>query len=262
LSRVLQIARNVRYPFPTEKEVTMPDAAALGRDARHLMRGTATAVLGTLTSGIGAPYASLVLTASLPDATPVMLLSTLAEHTKNLGADPRVSLLYDGTLGLQSRLTGPRLTLQGRVERCRDRAEAALARRRFLARHDDAAMYVDFRDFAFYCVRPTAAHLVAGFGRIDWIAADQLRFAMAEHEAVTAAEVDICDHMNGEHRDAIDTLAARAGRSGPGWQMTGCDPEGCDLKRTTEHARMAFPAPARDADAVRRTIIELIRGAT
>src|SRR5476651_2187671 len=94
------------------------------------------------------PYASLVLVAVDHDLSPILLMSDLAEHSKAIAADNRVSLLFDGTGGLEQPLTGPRVSLLGRAAP----TDEARLRARFLARHPDAAMYVDFGDFRFYRV--------------------------------------------------------------------------------------------------------------
>ena len=65
--------------------------------------------------GTAWPYASLVLVAVGHDLAPVMLLSDLAEHARAIAADSRVSLLFDGTAGLDQPLTGPRVSLLGRA---------------------------------------------------------------------------------------------------------------------------------------------------
>jgi hypothetical protein len=137
-------------------------------DPRALMRGQATAALGTLMDG--APYASLVLVAFDADGSPLLLLSRLAQHTKNLLADPRVSLLFDGTAGLDDPLTGPRLTVLGSAAACPDTD----ALQRYLARHPSAAAYAGFSDFGLYRVTIARGQLVAGFGRIAWIEAEAL----------------------------------------------------------------------------------------
>ena len=121
--------------------------------------------------GTAWPYASLVLVALDHGLAPILLLSDLAEHSKAISADARVSLLFDGTAGLDAPLTGPRVTLVGRAAP----ADDLEARRRFLARHPDAAMYAGFRDFRFYRVTPERAHLVGGFGKIHWLERDALR---------------------------------------------------------------------------------------
>src|SRR4029079_19750419 len=137
------------------------------RDVRELIRRCDRAALATALPGDGGnwPYASLVLVAVDHDLSPILLLSDLAEHTKAIAADDRVSLLFDGTHGLDQPLTGPRVTLVGRAALSDD---ARLARR-FLARHPDAEMYAGFKDFHFYRVAVERAHLVAGFGKIRWL---------------------------------------------------------------------------------------------
>ena len=90
--------------------------STIAASVRRLIRSQDRASLATTLAGDGTPYASLVLYATAADATPVLLLSNLAEHTKNLKADPRASLLVDGTAGLADPLTGARATLVGRLE--------------------------------------------------------------------------------------------------------------------------------------------------
>ncbi len=87
-------------------------------DARALMRVAETATLATAgRDPAGWPHASLVLVALDHDASPILLLSDLAEHSKNAAGDDRVSLLFDGTAGLAERLTGPRLGVRGGASR-------------------------------------------------------------------------------------------------------------------------------------------------
>lgn len=132
--------------------------------ARALFRQAERAALATLAEG-GSPYASLVLVAEAKDGAPVLLISDLAEHAKNLQRDPRGALLVDGTLGLADPLTGPRVTLMGRLAKHPDPTLKA----RFVARHPSAATYAGFGDFAAWRMAVERAHLVEGFGRIFWI---------------------------------------------------------------------------------------------
>lgn len=143
----------------------MPDEMT---DPRALMRGQATAALGTLMAG--GPYVSLVLVAFDADGAPLLLLSRLAQHTKNLLAEPDVSLLFDATDGLDDPLTGPRLTVLGKAAACPDPE----ALERYIARHPSAAAYAGFSDFRLYKVRIARGHYVAGFGQIRWIEAADL----------------------------------------------------------------------------------------
>jgi len=137
--------------------------------ARRLIAGASRAVLATRLPDEW-PYASLVLVATDGAGLPLLLLSDLAEHSKNLKREPRASLLFDGTAGMAQPLEGVRLTLLGRIERADE--DAVLAR--YVARHPDAANWARMSDFHIYRLRPTRAHLVAGFGRIAWIDAAEM----------------------------------------------------------------------------------------
>lgn len=119
----------------------------------------------------GGPYVSLVMLAVDKDHHPVLLLSDLAEHSKCLKDNDRASLMIDGSQDAagQSQLTGARLSLVGRMQRIDDPADRELAHALYLDRHPDAAAYAGFADFHLYRFRADALHLVAGFGKIDWL---------------------------------------------------------------------------------------------
>jgi len=236
----------------------MPDnknKQELGSAARRLIRSRDLAALGTSLGG--RPYVSLVAAACDSDASPLLLLSDLAQHTRNLIADPAVSLLFEDTAGHADRLAGPRLTLLGRAERCDDPRAAA----RFAARYPASAAYAGFGDFHLYRVSIERGHLVAGFGRIAWIEAAELRYG-AGAGALAAAEGEIVDHMNRDHPDAIELYARHLlGRQATGWRMTGIDPEGIDLRCGGETARLDFAAPVLSPAAARRALVALAQAA-
>ncbi len=224
-----------------------------GRRVRGLMRAATTAALGTCTDD-GTPYVSLVLSTVDHDASPLLLLSELAEHTRNLRANPAVSLLYDGTAGRDDRLAGPRATVQGQARiiedpRCLDR---------LTARHPDAAVYRDFKDFHLFRVDIERAHLVAGFGRIDWVEAGAVRLETGLDGDLAAREADIVRHMNLDHGDAVQLLAGvLLGLDGRDWRLVGVDPEGCDLRRAGMLTRLPFDRPVADAESCRAALVEL-----
>jgi putative heme iron utilization protein len=231
-----------------------------GTLVRALLRATDRATLATFLArdATGWPYASLVLLAVDHDASPLLLISDLADHARNLAADARVSLLLDGTSEYPNPLAGPRATVLGRAER---RDEARLLSR-FLARHPDARQYASFADFRLYRVAIDRAHLVAGFGRIHWIDGAGVRFDTAQARVLTAAEADIVAHMNGDHADAIALIARHIlCMDGDAWHMTGLDPEGCDLRMGGKTARVAFDLPVLDPDGARMELIRLTKEA-
>lgn len=144
----------------------LPDARALLRLPR--------AGLGSLAErgGVEFPFVSLVLPALAEDGEPVLLLSDLSDHARNLKRDPKASLLFDGTLTLKEPLTGPRLTLIGEVRRSEDQAaDKAL----YLRQQPSAEMYINFGDFHCFRFRILEGLFVAGFGRIHRIKPEELR---------------------------------------------------------------------------------------
>ncbi|MFC3228033.1 HugZ family protein [Marinibaculum pumilum] len=251
-----------------------------GTLSRRLLRQAATGTLATLMKAgrsgesgdlAGWPHASMVLVAAAPDGTPVLLLSDLAQHSANASADDRVALAVAGSMtpaGGAARtaadpLAGPRASLLGRLAPPPAADDAAL-RARFLARHPQAAGYAAFADFRLWTLQVEAAHLVAGFGRIAWATGGQYRFA-GPTAALAAAEAGIVDHMNADHADAIALYATiLCGAPPADWRMTGCDPEGIDMRAgdgTGPVLRLDFDAPIADAAAARAALVALVQRA-
>ena len=236
----------------------MNETVDRGQFCRGLMRRQGHAALATTLAG--AAYVSLVALACDIDASPLLLLSDLAQHSRNIAADGRVSLLFDGggdALPAQDAagdpLAAPRLSLLGEAQRCGD--DRALAR--FVARHPSASSYAGFADFHLYRVAIGRGHLVAGFGRISWVEPAELRFSGAA-QSLADAEAEIVAHMNADHADALTLYATRLlGRAGDGWRMTGIDPEGIDLERSGDAARVDFAAPVLTPQAARRALVGL-----
>ena len=200
--------------------------------ARQLIRRSGKACLGTIDRNDGAPYASLVLFAPLADASPVMLLSDLADHTKNIAANGASSLLIDGMETGRETMAGMRLTLQGHISRLEDKA----AKDRMIARHPEAAIYAGFADFNLYHLKVERIHLIGGFGMIHWIDAKDV---LASAPALDAAAPEIIEHMNSDHADAITAYARASGHRGDTWRMIGIDTDGIDLHDGDTYLRLA-----------------------
>lgn len=226
-----------------------------GKDVRDLIRGTDRAALATALAGDTAhPYASLVLVASAMDGSPLLFMSDLAEHARNLTRDARLSLLFDGTAGFDDPLAGPRATVLGRATPSADTRERA----RFLARHPSAERYADFPDFRLYRVAVERAHLVAGFGRIRWTEGAGILLEAKDTEELAEAEPMILAHMTRDHAEAVRRYATGLlNRPDGPWRMTGIDPEGCDLRADGKVARLPFDAPVRSARAARAMLVRL-----
>ena len=218
------------------------------RAARRLLREGRGAALATLDEA-GAPYASLVAVATGADGAPLILISELAVHTRNLRRDPRASLLIDRR-GTSDPTAGSRVSLGGAMEE----TDAPEARRRFLARHP-GAFYADFKDFRFWRMRLERAHLVAGFGRIVDIAPADLLDDVSDAPDLVEHEAYIAAHMNENYADVVRLYATRLlGRRDGDWRFAGLDPEGCDLLLDGELARLDFPQRVRNPGVLRHVL--------
>lgn len=233
-----------------------PSPAEHAAAARRLIRRARAATLATALKRGGWPYGSLVTVAPDADLSPIMLFSTLSDHTRNLAGDPRASLLVEEASRRRNPQTGPRATVLGRIRPTREPRH----RQRFLARHPDAALYADFADFGFFRMTIERVHFVGGFARAVWLPAGQVAADAKAAAAIAKAEPDILRHMNEDHAAAIDHYARTLlGRAGTGWRMTGVDPDGADLALGGRFARLEFPAPVRDAGGVREELVRLAR---
>jgi len=231
------------------------DRAVFAPSSRCLIRRARAATLSTaLKSGDGWPYGSLVTVAFDYDLSPIMLFSTLADHTRNLGADKRASLLFEETSRLKNPQTGPRVSVLGRIKKTTDEVHA----RRFLAHHPEAAIYAGFGDFAFWRMTIQRVHFVGGFAKAVWFKAPDILPDAKAAQAVAKAEKGVLAHMNEDHGDAIDHYAnGLLGRRGRGWRMTGIDPDGADLRLGGRTARLEFDNPVESRPAIREELVRL-----
>jgi putative heme iron utilization protein len=229
------------------------DAAKL---ARGLLRRSRQGALATLMAGSGDPYCSLVNLASHPDGSPILLISRLALHTRNILADARVSLMLDER-SEGDPLEGSRIMLAGRAEQAGG-DDAELSRRRYLNAHPSAEAFVNFKDFSFFRIRPSAAHLVAGFGRIVDLKPEQFLTDISDAGILLEAEQGAIDHMNADHRDAMNLYATRLlGAEAADWCCTGADPDGLDLQAGTQTLRLDFPQRIVTPTALRQVLKQL-----
>jgi len=259
------IGRGVKYASSTPLvwrvsaviQSETPSKAELAADARALVRCARKGSLATIAAANGYPYASLVTVATDASGAPVMLISGLAQHTKNLSQDPRASILFDGTGATGDPLQGARVTLFGKAEKSGDEE----VRRRFLARHSEAA-YADLPDFGFWRLKVEGAHYIGGFGHIVDLSPAALLVATEGAGALLAAEPGIIEHINEDHADDVRLYATRlAGGQEGFWRMSGIDPEGCDLICESDARRISFKAPIATPGEARQKLARLAKEA-
>ena len=221
--------------------------------AKKLLREGRSGALATLFPGSGDPYCSLVNVATAADGAPLLLISTLAIHTKNLLNDPRCSLMIDERKEGDP-LEGGRVMLMGKAEKTDDPE----ARRRYLGRQPEAEMYEGFADFAFYKMNLTGVHLVAGFGRIVDLKPEELLTRVDDAPELVTGETDILQHMNEDHADACRLYATKLlGAADGDWKCVGCDPEGLELQSGRTALRLPFPQRVRAPGVLRMVLKEL-----
>jgi len=221
--------------------------------AKKLLREARSGALATLMAGSGDPYCSLVNVATASDGSPLLLISSLAVHTRNILADPRTSLMLDERKAGDP-LEGARVMLMGTVAK----TDSAEARRRYLAAQPEAEMFAGFGDFAFYEMKLKGAHLVAGFGRIVDLSSADLLTDLSGAEALVEAGPDAVAHMNADHADACRLYATKLlGASDGEWRCVGCDPEGLDLQCGRTGLRLSFPQRVIAPGALRAVLKQL-----
>ncbi|MGL5447486.1 MAG: HugZ family protein [Rhabdaerophilum sp.] len=226
------------------------DPITLGR---HLLRAIRVGALGTLDRETGFPITTLVSVATDLDGAPVILVSGLSHHTKNLKIDPRCSLLLSEG-GRGDPLAHPRLTLTAIAERVGDQ----VIRRRFLARHPKAKLYVDFPDFAFYRLAPQVMQLNGGFARAFDGDGRLILSDISDREGFAELEEGAVSHLNEDHAEALELYArVLCGMGSGNWRATGLDPDGLDLALGERTARIAFFPPLQDGKSLRLGLKEL-----
>ena len=248
---------------PRASDEPAPPEPSYAERARTLVHVVTTGALATLSRRHpGHPFASVMPYTTDPLGQPLFLISTMAMHTQNLQTDPRASLLVTQPDAAEPLASG-RVTLLGEA-RPLTAAERDAARAAYLARHANAAYWVDFDDFGFWRLDVRDVYFVGGFAAMDWVTADAYRAAAPDPLADVAE--GILDHMNRDHADALITYArAYAGESADEARMVGVDRLGFKLRLVAGDrrwsARIGFPREVRTPDETRRVLIEMLQTA-
>lgn len=231
---------------------------------RTLVHGAGSALLSTIARDpAGYPFGSLVTFLIDAGGSPWVLVSTMAEHTRNAQADTRASMLVT-----EQAASGVDPLALGRVSLVGDltpQTPTASLRAAFLERHSGARVYVDFPDFGWWKLDVRAIRYVGGFGRMSWVEADE--YAVAEPDPIAPFADGIVAHMNADHADSHVMLIHHVvGRTDvTSAVMTGVDRLGCDLDaqspRGTLPLRLPFPSPVTSAAQVRTTLVAMLHDA-
>jgi putative heme iron utilization protein len=224
---------------------------SLGLEARRHLRAQRHGVLSTLSRALeGYPFGSVVPYVLDQQAVPVILVSRLAEHTKNISADPRVSLLvHEPGADVQA---GARVTLMGQVHRVENPHGI---KERYVRFFPAARDYHDKLDFDYYRIEPATLRVVAGFGKIHWIS----REAYAPPaNALAAQENGIIAQMNQDHARNLDDCCRHYHQRRPEKaELIGIDCDGFDVRADSELLRFDFDPPVTDAAQARAALVAM-----
>ncbi len=226
-----------------------------GAEARRFTRAQHSGVLSTLSRRVaGFPFGSVAPFILDQAGRPVILISSLAEHTRNIDADPRVSLIVQ-PYAPDMQVTG-RVTVLGRAEKLADKSALGP---RYLRFHPQAADYFAMHDFSFYRIEPVRIRWIGGFGRIHWVEPERY---LLQPSPLAEQEEGILTHMNADHADSLRDYCRRGHGIETGHaEMIGIDPDGFDLRADQGMLRFDFDAPVVDAQGARQALVALARAA-
>lgn len=223
-----------------------------GAEARRLVRRFHGGALATQSLKFpGYPFASALPFCTDQQGRIVVLISHLAEHTRNADADPRTSFLVS-PLGADLQEQS-RLTLVGDLMPTDDPAVAA----RYLRYFPEAGPYLGIGGFRFFSMAPLSLRFIAGFGSIHTIAGDSY---LAPAHPIAQAESDILEHMNADHGHNLRDYCRHAQAGEPeSVQMIGIDCDGFDLRADDRILRFDFTGEVQDANAARVELVKLAK---
>lgn len=236
---------------------TRPSAA---EEARTVTAATNAAILASLTAD-GDPWASLV-TYGLLDGAPVLCVSQLAEHGRNLGHDQRASLAVVEPGAHTDPLAGGRVTLAGVVHQPSG-GEYAAARDAYLTQVPAGKHYIDYSDFSLWVLRVQRVRWVGGYGRMD--SASGADYGAAQPDPVAPHAAGAISHLNADHADALLAMAQVLGGYPDATTATcsGADRYGLDIKVVTgrgiAYTRVGYRQPIHSIDELRAATVELAR---
>lgn len=239
----------------------------LAHTARQFLSSTHNGILSTFSSKFsGYPFGSVAPFILDQHAQPVILISSIAEHTKNILTNPKVSLLvFEGNEDLQA---SSRLTLMGeaiKIASTETSPDYQNLQARYLRYFPQSASYFATHDFAFYRIAITHARFIAGFGKMGWIEGHELagNELTSTPTILSTQETGIIEHMNADHAHSMMAYCQHFHNiTAVNAEMLGIDCEGFDVKATlpdnsTKTIRFTFDQPISDAQSARVALVAL-----
>lgn len=234
----------------------MSDLENRARHARTLLLNQRHGVLATMSLELpGYPFGSITPYTLDHAGAPLILISTLAQHTKNIQADAKVSLtIHDAT--------NPDPQAAGRLTWVADAmpvpVDETAAHARYRAYFPKSADYLDTHDFELYRLVLVRARFIGGFGRIYWLERGELLVS----NPFAQSEADIVGHMNDDHAHNLKAYCqAFKGVSAEKVVMQGIDADGFDVLADEHPLRFTFDQPIATPDEARAAMVRLAKAA-
>jgi putative heme iron utilization protein len=223
-------------------------------EARKFLHGLHNGVLSTISARLsGYPFGSITPFVLDHEGNLLILISTIAEHTKNIQADQRVSLIAFDSNSTDMQASA-RLTLVGDATIA---PKDAALRARYLRYFPQAENYFDMHDFQFYRIAVKQARYIGGFGNIHWIPGEEL---LPPANQLAEQEAAILDHMNADHAENLRAYCRHVHRlEAENAAMTGIDTDGFDVAADGKLLRFGFDEPVVDAATARVALVALAK---
>src|SRR5215813_926973 len=237
-------------------------------EIREILSRERTGVLSTLSvKEAGWPFGSITPYALFGSGEPILLISDIAEHTRNLRHDARVSLLVQDSGAIAKPQAGARITLMGYAIPVPP-PYLDHARRLYSSSFPDSVDYFSAHDFSLYSIVPTQIRYIGGFGDIHWVPAQGLVNDAADSDIgpLAAQVTGICKHMNEDHADSLVLMAERLAEvPSQSARMIRVDSKGFDVIAIKDgvhkHVRLSFAAPVSSSEETRRAMVNLVQQA-
>jgi putative heme iron utilization protein len=222
-------------------------------EARRMLRAHRYGALSTLSKKFdGYPFGSITPYLTDHDGSLLILISTLAEHTRNIQHDPRVSLITHDQ-------RNPHIQTQGRVTvvgSAQPEPERDKTGQRYLRYFPEAETYFAMHDFSFYRIRPLAIRYIGGFGRIHWV--NMENYAVPDAADFAQIEDALLAEVNAtSSRTLCRVLRQRHGVHATETQAVGIDCDGLDLRHADQTWRLDFPETVRPG-SIESALVKLL----
>jgi putative heme iron utilization protein len=224
------------------------------REVRQILHAHRYGALCTLSKKFdGYPFGSITPYLLNHDGSLLILISTLAEHTKNIQHDNRASLITHDQNSPEIQTQG-RATVMGQARLVAEQEQVA---KRYLRYFPEAQSYLQMHDFSFYQIDPMAIRYIGGFGKIHWV--NMAHYAPPQCEIYRQQEDHLLDLLNQQqHPTLLPLLQHRYGTTATEARIIGVDCDGLDARCGDQVCRLNFAHPLSEPSQALQALDQLL----